>query len=120
MKKIIILYCLAILLCGATVLAQDGGLKDAGEISGLDKTNISLQGDVPTVAGYVLGQATLYLGIIFFLLIVYSGFLYMTASGNDTKIEKAKGILYAAGIGLVIIVSAYAIVRFVFGGVLGI
>jgi len=120
MKKIIILACLAILLCGGVVLAGDGGLKTAGEASGLTKTAISKQGDIPAVVGFVLGQATVYLGIIFFLLIVYAGLIWMTASGNESKIEKAKGILIAAAGGLVVVLSAYAIVRFVFGNVISV
>ena len=118
MKKIIILACLAILLYGGVVLAQDGGLKTAGETSGLTNTAISQKGDIPAVVGFVLGQATVYLGIIFFLLIVYAGLIWMTASGNESKIEKAKGILIAAAGGLVVVLSAYAIVRFVFGNVI--
>lgn len=114
MKKIFILSCLAILLSGATVLAQ-GGLGEAGSISGLSNTDIAKQKTVPTAVGYVLGQATFYLGILLFLLVVYAGFMWMTASGNEEKISKAKGMLFTVSTGLVIVLSAYAIVRFVFG-----
>ena len=118
MKKIFILFCLTLLLSGATVLAQ-GGLDEAGNISGLANTAVAKQGSVPAIAGYILSQATVYLGIIFFLLIIYSGFTWMTAAGKEETITKAKGILIAAATGLVIILSAYAIVRFVFGNVFG-
>lgn len=53
------------------------------------------------------------LGIILIVLILYAGFLWMTAGGNDEKISKAKKIIGAAIIGLAIILSAYLITAFV-------
>ena len=45
--------------------------------------------------------------------IVYGGFLWMTAHGNEEQVTKAKNLITAALIGLVIILSAYAISVFV-------
>lgn len=53
------------------------------------------------------------LGVIFLVLTIYSGFLWMTAGGDGSKVETAKKMLTAAIIGLIIIVSAYAISYFV-------
>ncbi len=52
-------------------------------------------------------------GIVFLVLTVYAGILYMTAQGEPDKIKKAKGMLTNAVIGLIIIVGAYAITRYV-------
>lgn len=49
------------------------------------------------------------LGVVFLLLIVYAGFLWMTAMGQSKKVDKAKDILIQSTIGLVVILSAYAI-----------
>lgn len=120
MRKIFLFLMISLfVLSSATVLAQ-GGLEKAGEVSGLSQTAVTKTGSVPAAIGLILGQAVLYLGIIFFLLIVYAGFLWMTASGNDSKVEKAKSILIAAVSGLVISVSAYAITNFVFGNILAV
>ena len=54
------------------------------------------------------------LGIIFLILIIYSGYNWMTAAGNEEKVTKAKQTLTRAVIGLIIIVCAYAITYFVF------
>lgn len=54
------------------------------------------------------------LGIIFVLLSLYAGFLWMTAGGTEENIEKAKKILTAAVVGLVIILLSYSITLFVF------
>lgn len=53
------------------------------------------------------------LGIIFLILMIYSGYHWMTAHGDDQKVTKAKDTLREATIGLVIVVGAYAITQFV-------
>ncbi|OGL77960.1 hypothetical protein A3F28_00220 [Candidatus Uhrbacteria bacterium RIFCSPHIGHO2_12_FULL_57_11] len=53
------------------------------------------------------------LGIIAVVIVLYGGFLWMTAAGNEEKVEKAKKMLVAGVIGLAIILSAYAIAQFV-------
>ena len=55
------------------------------------------------------------LGIIFLILMLYGGFLWMTAGGEEEQVKKALSIIRNAIIGLVIIVAAYAITEFVFG-----
>lgn len=52
-------------------------------------------------------------GIVFLALTVYAGILYMTAQGETEKVKKAKSMLTNAVIGLIIIVGAYAITRYV-------
>lgn len=54
------------------------------------------------------------LGTIFVILIVYSGYLWMTASGNAEKVSKAQSTIKVAIIGLIIVASAYAIAYFIF------
>ncbi|OIO18945.1 MAG: hypothetical protein COY69_02045 [Candidatus Magasanikbacteria bacterium CG_4_10_14_0_8_um_filter_32_14] len=53
------------------------------------------------------------LGIIATVLIIYSGFLWMTSGGEQTKVDKARKIIFSAIIGLVIILMAFAITRYV-------
>ncbi|MFA5188217.1 MAG: hypothetical protein WC460_02550 [Patescibacteria group bacterium] len=53
------------------------------------------------------------LGIISVAMILYAGFLYLTSQGQEPVLKKAKGILTTAIIGIVIILSAYAIASFI-------
>ena len=53
------------------------------------------------------------LGIIFVILMIMGGFIWMTASGNEEKIDKAKKTLYSAAIGLLIILACLAITRYI-------
>ncbi|MFB6181667.1 MAG: IPT/TIG domain-containing protein, partial [Candidatus Magasanikbacteria bacterium] len=53
------------------------------------------------------------LGIIALVLIIYGGYKWMTAGGNEEDVQQAKDILTNATIGLVIIMSSFAIANFI-------
>lgn len=78
--------------------------------AGIEDSDVGVDSIVATIISVFLGI----LGIIFIVLIIYSGFNWMTASGDEGKIETAKKTLSRAIIGLIIIVAAYAITKFVF------
>lgn len=67
------------------------------------------RGIAASVINVVLG----FLGIIAVGLILYAGFKWMTAAGNDDKITEARKLLVAGVIGLIIILAAFAIANFV-------
>jgi hypothetical protein len=73
--------------------------------------------DIPSLIGKVVGAGLAFIGVIFFILIIYGGFSWMTARGNEQEVIKAKELFYAAVIGLIIVLSAYAITSYL-GGVL--
>lgn len=52
------------------------------------------------------------LGIIFFLLTLYAGFIWMTAMGDSGKVDTARTMLVQGVVGMVIILSAFAISNF--------
>ena len=82
-------------------------------LGGLDSTAGSAgykQGDLATFAGSALGIALGLVGVIFFIIIIFSGFTWMTSMGNETKISTAKKMLVAGAIGLIIVLGAYVIV----------
>lgn len=53
------------------------------------------------------------LGIIFLVLILYAGFLWMTAQGDEKQVTRAKDTIEQAAIGLGIIIASYTITTFV-------
>lgn len=73
------------------------------------------QDDVTTRLGDVIKVALTAVGSVFFLLMIYAGFLWMTARGDEEPISKAKDIIKAAIIGLVITVAAYSVTAFITG-----
>ncbi|HEX9664393.1 MAG TPA: pilin [Patescibacteria group bacterium] len=54
-----------------------------------------------------------FLGTIAVIIVLLGGFKWMVAGGNEEKVGEAKKLLLAGVIGLVIILSAYAITNFV-------
>lgn len=60
------------------------------------------------------------LGVLFLILIIISGFEWMTSGGNSTKIANAKKRLINAIIGLVIIICSYIILSFIMSLISGI
>lgn len=52
-------------------------------------------------------------GVIFFLLLIYAGYLWMTARGNEEQTSKAKKIATEAIIGILVIVFARLFIELV-------
>jgi len=110
-KVTTIVYTLFGLLAPLAAFAQRGGL---------DETAKTAYGDVPTatlpqVIGTVIRAALTLVGVIFLILMVYGGYLWMIARGNDELIQKAKDTIRSAIIGIIIVVGAYAITDYLIG-----
>lgn len=69
--------------------------------------------DINVLIGQIITATLSFLGVIFLALMVYGGYLWMTDRGNEEQVKRAKNLISAAIIGLVIIVAAYAISWFV-------
>lgn len=72
---------------------------------------------LPAIIGAIIGVFLSFMGIIFLVLIMYGGYVWMTSAGNEQKVYQAKKIITNSIIGTVIIMSSYAITRFVFEAV---
>ncbi|MDP3986403.1 MAG: hypothetical protein U1C53_00210 [Candidatus Veblenbacteria bacterium] len=97
----------------AIALAQLGDLSNLGlnEFSQNTNlgTNIELISSIARIINILLG----FLGVLAVVLVLWGGFKWMTAAGEESKIEEAKKLMGAGVIGLVIILAAYAITAFV-------
>lgn len=69
--------------------------------------------DIYTMVGNMILTALSLIGTIFIILMIYAGFEWMTAAGNEQKTDKAKMMIKQSIIGLVIIIAAYAITYFI-------
>ena len=63
--------------------------------------------------GEIISILLAFLGVIFIVLIIYGGFLWMTAGGNEDQVGRAKKFISNATIGLVIVLFSYALTYFV-------
>ncbi len=91
----------------ADVFAQASAAADVAGTAGLG--NNSLLDTIGFIINIFLGL----LGVVFLILFIYAGFIWMTAGGDDKKVEAAKRVLINATIGLVIVLAAYGITTFI-------
>ncbi len=93
------------------VLAGDYGLDKAAKKAGLASTG---KGDIIGVVGTIIDLVLGYLGLVFLVLTIYGGLIWMTAGGNPENVKKAKSLITNAVIGLLIIFASYGIAHLVF------
>jgi hypothetical protein len=96
----------------ARAALESANLTTLGARSGLPTTSLPIL--IARIIRVILGV----LGIIFTALVIYAGYLYLTARGEEEPIKKAKKILQNAVIGLVIIMTSFAITTFILGKLL--
>jgi hypothetical protein len=105
-------------------LAQAANLGDAFKVS--DGKNKDTLDTTANIGGYdtsktdilplfskIISIGLSFLGVIFLLLTIYGGFLWMSDQGNEEQVAKAKKLITTAVIGLIIVVSSYAISWFI-------
>ena len=111
--------------CGASSTAEAHGcsVNAAGtKCTGfwLPASSTDSNADMDTILGNVVNTITGILGFVAVIMILIGGFQWMTAGGEDGKVDKAKGTLKNGIIGLVIVAGAWVIIKFVltiiFGG----
>lgn len=68
------------------------------------------------IAGVIKVALTL-IGTMMLILIVVSGYRYLTAGGNEERAKKATSTITASVIGLIIILLAYSITLFISRGI---
>ncbi len=99
---------------GRALSSFDDQIKEAGEAAGFKTTSDNY---LPNIIGGFIQQAIGLLGIILVVLIIYAGFLWMTAQGNEDKVKKAKAIISNAVVGMILVFAAYAITAWVLSSI---
>ena len=129
MKKIIAFTTLLFftLLIAQTVFAQTtpapstGLLASTTDLSAMTAVTANQAGlsgmSVSALTGQVLKVVLSLLGLIFLILVIFAGYNWMTASGNEEKVKKSTGTIKSAVIGLIIVIAAYIITLFIFQSV---
>ena len=91
--------------------APDIGMNYVDGDNGLGLANQN--SDPREMAVNIVKYLMTFLGIIAVVIILLGGFKWMTAGGNEDKVDEAKKLIIAGLIGLVIILAAFIIVQFV-------
>lgn len=107
---IFILLFSSFIFVGTPVHAQEGDTFGVGNVE--NSTELG-GGNLIEIVGNIINVVLGLLGIISVVIILYGGFLIMTSGGKEDQIEKGKKTLLNAVIGLIIIMSSFAIAQFV-------
>lgn len=103
-------------LAGYNALAQNNfGLDDTANVA-FNSTGIPHDGskvDLVLTVGKLVNVALSFLGVIFLILVIYGGFLWMTAGGSEEKVGKAVAIFTNSSLGLMIVIAAYLATRYI-------
>lgn len=116
MKKFKILFLsLTFIILPSLVLAQPAldKLKTVGETNGPYENVSDPQDFLYGTVGNIISIFSAILAIIFIILIILAGYHYMTAQGDENKVSQSFKTIYHAVIGLVIVISSYAITMFI-------
>ena len=95
------------------VSAASSTMEDFG-VSSTSDLKLSTKDPVAVATG-LINTAMSFLGLIAVVIFLVGGFKWMTAMGNEENVKKAKELMVAGIIGLVIILSAWGITTFVLG-----
>jgi len=114
MKKLVFLLVLGLFILPSAVAAINlggdlaaGAAREAGYDPGTTETTLA------ETLGTVIKTALSLVGVVFLSLMVYAGYLWMTARGEESQVEKAQKMIRSAVIGLIITVAAHSITSFV-------
>jgi len=117
LKKIIIFISLMAILVLPYIVSASPAFNNLQQVgSGGDSAPYQASSDINSLAGIVsiVIQAFLgLLGIIFISYLLYAGYHWMTAQGDEKKVDKAKDTITRAVIGIIITIGAYAISYYV-------
>ena len=92
-----------------------GGVDQAGGEAGFSANGPGLE----ELIGRIIGVLLSFVGVLLLVILLYAGFLWMTAGGDEGKVKKARTMIFNAIVGLVITVAAYAISAFVLNALSG-
>jgi hypothetical protein len=132
-KKLKLLFLVSVVLLLSSVVptyaftdaalrnASDGGKKEELELNPFNaqlatdfsKTGVTLRTNPIEAINSVITVLLSFMGIGTIALMLYAGFRWMTAGGNDDAVTQAKKTLRNAVIGLVLIMTAYSLTIFV-------
>ncbi len=105
------------------VFAQVSADSGEGDASMLNKlTAVAMTGgyvvgensSLTLVVGLIIQTVLSLLGAIFVILMIYAGYTWMLASGNESKVDKAQSMIKTSIIGLIITLSSWAIWSLIF------
>jgi len=108
-----VLSAMPVLALGSDIGTELGQTTSVIGQTGFGEQQSTAGQSLPTRVGKIIRTVLGLLGVVVVVIVIYAGFLWMTAGGAPETVKKAKDWIINAIIGLAIILSAYAITDFV-------
>lgn len=120
LKKVtIVIICFTAVVGLASSVSAQPNIGDAQDILSRSVNDTGqFTGNLTEGSGLLVERLLQGVGIIFLMLMVFAGIMWMTARENEQQAERAKGTFTTASIGMIITVGAYAITVFVVQGII--
>jgi uncharacterized iron-regulated membrane protein len=93
--------------CIAGFISPEGG----GALDSATETGIAL------IVGRIVGYLLAFVGVVFIILMIHGGWLWMSAQGNEEQVTKAQAQIRSAVIGIIVVFSAFVISYAVLGAI---
>lgn len=113
LKRVTLLAVLGSFWIVPIAFAQNLGLDLAGRAAGNAGYSQVTETSFSETLGTIVKGALSFVGVIFLILMVYAGYLWMTARGDEGQVDRATDIIRTAIIGFIITMGAYSITAFV-------
>ena len=130
MKKFFSLMLVSTMMLGGLLAFSNNVLATSTmdfDTSPLDTQSLGLEkaqgtglqgGDIRVTVANIIRVAMGLLGIVAVVIVLIGGFYWMTAGGDESRVETGKKWIFSGIIGLAIILSAYALTSFVINNLL--
>ncbi len=129
MKRYFASVGLSVVLLFAVLAPAQAQLKNPGVFTRLSEQyfgevyntgqSVSLEQSLPRAIGSIISAVLGLVGVILLVIMVYAGFLWLTAGGADEQVAHAKQLIKNGVIGMAITLSAFVITQFVVNLVTG-
>ncbi len=113
--NLVLIFCISIFY----FIPQFVSAQTAGDIAkntlqqGFVQNTGVVQGNLGITISSIVTILLSFLGIIFFILAVYAGYIWTTAEGDEGKIGEAKQTIIRASLGFFVVISSYALSSFI-------
>ena len=87
--------------------------KDVAKFAAFIKEGDTTERSLLDLFGLYLNLMLRFIGVVFVVQVVHGGFLWMTASGNEEQVKKARDKIINGAIGAAIVFLAYIITAFI-------
>lgn len=118
-KHLIAFAILALLVLPVVASKALAATPEVNSTFGIDYVDNGLNGSLGTantdprlIISQIINVLLGFLGVLAVGIILFGGFKWMTAAGNEDKVEEAKKVLSAGVIGLLIVLSSWALATY--------